>query len=105
MGNGDPSCHESDTFLHLPGGGMEASRSIFNGHARVVLQGGKVAEDLTLTTTTAAAGEEGTALTPATLTVSVKHGVVRGSRGLRVYLSQKEWEEREVVAAGEGVRM
>jgi len=75
---------------------MTASRSVFNGHARVLVQAGWKAEEMVLTATTAGGGGEGGIdLTPATLTVSVKQEVVRESRVLL--------EEREVAAAGTGV--
>lgn len=72
VGNGDPSCHENDTFLHLDGGeGTKASRSIFNGHARVIVQAGHMEEELVLTAT-AANGGGSSSLASGRINLSVK---------------------------------
>ena len=89
VGNGDPSCHENDTFLHLDGGkGTKASRSIFNGHARVIVQAGHVEEELVLTAAAVnSGGSSSLTLAPSRINLSVK--------------KQGRMEEQEVAAAVE----
>lgn len=48
VGNGDPSCHEPDTFISQTGGAVW-SRSLFNGLAQVIVQSTKVAGEIKLT--------------------------------------------------------
>jgi len=47
VGNGDPSCHEPDTFAAEPG--AQWSRSLFNGLAQVIVQSTKAAGEIRLT--------------------------------------------------------
>lgn len=81
---------------------MKASRSVFNGHARVLVQAGWNAEEMVLTATAAGGGGSSVpvVLSPATLTVLVKQEVVKEGQVL-----SNGWEEREVTPAATGVGM
>lgn len=48
VGNGDPSCHEPDSYPDTP---TRAKRSVFNGHARIILQTTKEEGDIMLQVT------------------------------------------------------
>ena len=65
VGNGDPSCHEPDTFAAQPG--AQWSRSLFNGLAQVIVQSARNAGEIQLTAN--AAG-----LQPATSVVTTQPG-------------------------------
>ena len=53
VGNGDPSSHEADTFPSTP---TKAQRSIFNGHARVIVQTTNEEGDIMLQVTPSSPG-------------------------------------------------
>ena len=63
VGNGDPSCHEPDTFAAEAA--PQWSRSLFNGLAQIIVQSTKDAGEIKLTAT--AGG-----LTPVTTTVNTQ---------------------------------
>jgi beta-galactosidase len=67
VGNGDPNCHEPDTFVQ-PAGATDSqpwSRSLFNGLAQVIVQSTREAGELKLTA-------ESDGLSPATVIVNTK---------------------------------
>jgi beta-galactosidase len=68
VGNGDPTCHEPDTYINADAAGW--SRSLFNGLAQVIVQSTQEAGDIKLT-----AESEG--LTPATGVVQTQQCALR----------------------------
>ena len=70
VGNGDPGCHEPDTFAGQAA--PQWSRSLFNGLAQIIVQSTKDAGEIKLTATA-------DGLTPATTVVKTQPCVPRPS--------------------------
>jgi beta-galactosidase len=70
VGNGDPACHEPDTFAGQLA--PQWSRSLFNGLAQIIVQSTRDAGEIKLTATA-------DGLTPATTVVKTQPGILRPS--------------------------
>ena len=69
VGNGDPTCHEPDSFA--AGASPQWARSLFNGLAQVIVQSTREAGEIKLTATADGLG-------PATVTVQTQAGMSHG---------------------------